>query len=132
MARSSRNRGTSRYHSSQPSFQAGDFESIKIPAMNSYSSIGERLKQLEDLRRWTPTKLVRKTLRSAIVRFVDKPYGLDKLKTRMAVYDVRKTIFCVRRKIRRQVLFALGVGGRGGQSKKHRWNEDSYYSCKRR
>lgn len=43
--------------------------------------------------------------------------------------DPRRVVTCVRRKIRREVLFALGVGGQGGRKNKPRKTAGSEISC---
>lgn len=40
----------------------------------------------------------------------------------------RRAVICVKRSIRREVLFALGKGGKNG-GKTYRRTPDSYYSC---
>lgn len=41
----------------------------------------------------------------------------------------RGVLYCVRRKLRREVLFALGVGGQAGRKNKPRLNAGSEISC---
>lgn len=50
---------------------------------------------------------------------------------RLAFAASRKVITCIRRTMRRQVLFARGVGGSGRTTRHPRWNELSNVSCRR-
>ena len=43
-------------------------------------------------------------------------------------FDPEKVVVCLRRSIRKRIMFALQKAGRGGQ-KRPRWNEDSYIRC---
>lgn len=43
--------------------------------------------------------------------------------------DPRRVLVCLRRNIRKEVLFALGVGGQGGAKKKPRRTTTSGISC---
>lgn len=44
----------------------------------------------------------------------------------------REAVVCVRRSVRREVMFATGRGGRRGSQRPHRRNETSAIHCRRR
>lgn len=58
----------------------------------------------------------------AAARIVAKGTGLQ-------FADPRRVLVCLRRKIRKEVLFAFGVGGQAGAKKKPRRNVASDISC---
>ena len=57
--------------------------------------------------------------------------SLHSLLNQIKVMRPSRMMFCVRRKIRREVMFALGVGGKRGVGRGKSWNRgvDSTYSC---
>lgn len=48
----------------------------------------------------------------------------------LAFKKPKRVNVCTSRSIRRQLLFALGMGGRRGRQRKHRLNDESKISCK--
>lgn len=85
------------------------------------------LATIPEKRTYTPTPRMTYTIGG-------KPYtGVKAVKQHQLAFRQPKTLsICVRRSIRRQVMFASGRGGtRGlGRKKKRRVNEDSKISCK--
>lgn len=75
-------------------------------------------RSLVDVRRST-RKLVR-----------DPSQGYDIFNAGHYLVHPRETVICLRRKIRREVLFARGGSG-GGKRKKPRYNADSAIKCRR-
>lgn len=88
---------------------------------------------LEDRRLYHPDGPARKFTGSNrdAVRMVDnKNVNQRPYRTRIAFADPRKVYICMRRAIRREVLFAAGVAGKKG-IRKRRTNETSKISCRR-
>lgn len=54
----------------------------------------------------------------------------DQTRARVAFADPRKTLVCVRRKVRKEVLHATGAAGSRRRQKKPRHNELSKISCR--
>ena len=53
----------------------------------------------------------------------------QRLRGKLQFFDPRMTLICVRRKIRREVIFAFGKAGAGMFRKKPKRNFHSKYSC---
>lgn len=87
------------------------------------------LNLIEDRRRWHPERWGRPllgTVRSA-TRVVVKPSVGPALTSHLKFADPRRVIICIRRKIRREVLLALGKGGGGNKSPRRK--PSSEVSC---
>ncbi len=89
----------------------------------SYQKIKKRgLRLYEDRREWHPAKT------RPIGTFSTGPVGIVQAKSSLAFKDSSRVLICVRRKIRKQIIHALGHAGKIGQ-KSPRRNENSQISC---
>lgn len=70
-----------------------------------------------------------------IGREVDTPDMRSKgmpSRLRYEFQDSRRTLVCIRRKVRRSVIFALRKAGKGGKrNRRARWTDKSYISCRK-
>lgn len=48
--------------------------------------------------------------------------------SQLAMVSPRRVLFCIRRKIRREVMFAIGKNGRNG-GRRYRRTQESQYAC---
>ncbi len=62
-------------------------------------------------------------------RVVVSPVRSRRLPAALSFTDPRRVVVCVRRRIRRQVLFANGTGGARGRKRQPRRNEFSSIRC---
>lgn len=76
----------------------------------------------EDRRQWHPERWGRPVLglKRAATRVVVAPRSGPTLTSRIAFADPRKVFVCLRRKIRREVIHALGKGGGGNKAPKRK------------
>lgn len=77
-----------------------------------------------DLRRWSPSKYPA-VYGGGVARINKRPSALSANPFRFLV--PKKTLVCVRRGIRREVLFARGRAG--GRHRRPKWNAYSYWRC---
>lgn len=102
-----------------------------------------RLDDIQDYRRYEPDRRRIPLTTGAIpakIRAKTSDYNrvnkTGKIKTyndyRFEFVEPKKTITCVRRERRRQVLFAKNLAGKGSRSRQHRWTDESRISCKSR
>lgn len=69
-------------------------------------------------------------LRFGLRTFTPFPRLYSQTKAAIAFFDPSRTLICVRRKIRREVMHALGFSGSGGGSQRSaRWSENSSVRC---
>lgn len=92
-----------------------------------------RLDQVEDRRLFTPDRTVRRLTGVPRYRLTTTPPvarrpGVYVFGERMAFMNPLQMVICVRRRIRRQVLFAKRRTGRGARSKRH-YNSYSEVVC---
>lgn len=80
-----------------------------------------------DNRRFDPTRRLRRllNLRQQVSHLTSKGF-FDKI----AFKFPRLEPVCVRRKLRRKVLFALKLTGKGSGAKRHKFTENSKISCR--
>lgn len=98
---------------------------LSSPAALALSPL--RLLPLGDGRFFNPSPVLTRPFAAApraAARLVDKQFG-----TGIRFASPRGVAICVRRKIRKEVLFALGVGGQGGRKNKPRRSAGSEISC---
>lgn len=90
-----------------------------------------------------PREVVRSRRSFAVPRYTPLPrrdlgrsprlgrFGISRSLVGIPIWSPRKISFCVRRHIRREVLFALGVSGGSGVGRGKRWKRtaESAYSC---
>lgn len=95
------------------------------------------LQDFEDRRRWTPeksrpVKLVTgaRARLTEVKHLIKSAPSLHQIKTYIAFQTPLKTLICIRRKIRKQVMFAKKKAGRSGQKRPH-YNEFSSISCRK-
>lgn len=91
------------------------------------------LSDIEDRRQWSPIDTPR-TLNGMQFRRLRQPgYTMDGMPSaiaRIGFADPHRVVLCVRRKRRREIIFALGVGGRKGRrTRKPRRNKWSEVRC---
>lgn len=87
-----------------------------------------RLLPLGDGRFFNPAPVIHRPFVAApraAARLVAKKSGL----TGIQFADPTRVLVCVRRKVRKEVMFALGVGGSGGAKKRPRRTSASSISC---
>lgn len=84
---------------------------------------------VEDRRIWHPARWGRPVLgfRRAATRLVVAPKPMRDLSARIAFADPRRVLVCLRRKVRREVIHALGKGG--GGNRRPRRKPTSEISC---
>lgn len=89
--------------------------------------------QIDDARTWRPDE--RSIGRPAVtVGGSIAPVRTNKARTAAVPHRLQyespfRVITCLRRKLRREVIFAVGHGGRKGRKKDHRRNERSNVEC---
>lgn len=116
-----------------------------VGTSNNYSvakvPLTTNLRLIEDRRFWHPQgpKAPARSFRSSVHRIVEvpkkprpvKPHKIKSFVPTSLAFDDPATLICVRRKVRREVMFARRKAGKRGQKRK----TFSYYSsisCKRR
>lgn len=90
------------------------------------------LLEIEDRRRFHPggRNAPPKSFRSSPAKQKPKTYSLLKGNPLYAFAHPKKTIMCVRRKMRTEVMHALGFAGKGGgKQRKPRFNANSKVHC---
>jgi len=111
--------------------EAFDLSPVAPSFFNPYA-VRSELTEFEDGRYWTPTTKQygssRKRVASVRARAVRRPTarGWRVDLSRLGFVDTRHTLVCVRRHRRREVLLALG---RGGRTRRGRFNSNSKYWC---
>ncbi len=140
MARKRKNRQTrgNNYTSNPQKLRFGKQKILNEPVKTLRRDLQKNLRSMEDRRTFHPDRnrpfrsffrvmhrlgsFSPKTRRSRIYR--------RQIRERIGFVDPRFVLVCVRRKIRREVLMALGEGrgGRGSQKKAH-WSEASRLKC---
>lgn len=111
----------------------------------SIASTARRRLEIEDLRRnryerkeLVHPRYLREDGKAALVeqRLRERQLGLQGKRLppllRAEFRDPQETLVCVRRRVRRSVLFALRKVGKGsGRKRKARWSDQSYIVCRR-
>lgn len=107
------------------------------------------LRNIEDNRLWNPSRVVLKSGQKPrlllSVRGLPTKVSLPRLvftsnsvgdvmnsgpSPRLAVHAPQKVVMCIRRAMRKQVLFARGVAGSGRTTSRPVWSQESRLSCK--
>lgn len=103
------------------------FTSPVLHPITIKKTVPQSLLPIEDLRRWKPAKiLLKNTLaRAAPVRVKFNPLKVLSYKFQLP----KNAVVCVRRKIRKRVLFAKQIAGVSGGRKRPRFNQNSQYHC---
>lgn len=101
---------------------------LSRPLLRRYTlPISSSLAEVEDRRRWRPNPRLIRTVKANVAKV--KPLANLKLRSGLILQAPKDAVICVRRKMRRESMFALGMaGGRGSRSRK-RFNETSSYRC---
>ncbi|AXL14960.1 hypothetical protein [Microviridae sp.] len=96
----------------------------------------QQLRLMPDLRRYNPSRRSLVGLDGAAIKisYRDNPVRRKvDTRTHMGVLASipKQTAVCVRRKIRKEVIFAKGKAGKGTRQKKPRFNQNSKLICRR-
>lgn len=112
----------------QPSRDAVVITSRRLrPVVFALPRSGPILQQIEDRRRYTPSPWIVATAREPARVVVDRSRYSPFIAHRFV--KAERVLVCLRRKIRREVMHALGIAG--GDVRPPRRNELSKISCKR-
>lgn len=103
-----------------------------------YERAPKRLAPIEDRRTYhpagkqRPARAVQKAnhrLVAPSLRSTKKTHPRASVPREIAFHAPKSVLTCLRRSIRRQVVFALKKTGKGARTKKHRWSEYSGIKC---
>lgn len=104
--------------------------------LSALDALRRQISSLQDRRRWSPEfiKPVVSTVRSAqrLVHVVDHAIEGRKvafMNSGLMFAEPFRVAHCAKRKIRKEVMFAFGHGGKGGGKKSHRRNAFSGVRC---
>lgn len=104
---------------------------IALPSVSGLlkGTIKDSLLAVEDYRQKMLDDVLPRTIDGRVAAIQTTKSGIKKHIPVKRFKDPKKTVVCIRRKNRRQVLFAKRLTGRGSRSRK-RYNDNSNISCK--
>lgn len=111
------------------------YQNLYQRELRATEQLYRHLRELEDRRQWHPQPKHLRTpavTRSGAARLQlsKRPTSTrtaNQLSQRVAFASPKHVLVCLRRKIRREIFFALKLKGRGGSRKRNPW---SNYSCR--
>lgn len=104
---------------------------------NSYLSSIQDLRRVPDVIQQQNPSSIQRSVRAGRAKIVYRPRAISHPVPMQRLYPLlqphflhpQTAITCIRRKVRRSVLFALSVGGQGGRKASPRWNWSSHIHC---
>lgn len=131
MSKRSRRRGESDDSNRRlPPARVSLFESPRDIELQFDRGLADPVYPRARVRKLLPSRLHGKLVTPGRPLFSSKPklYGFSRVYS-LPVRSPSKLSFCVRRKQRREVLFALNRSGRHGRGRSYRRTQNSQYSC---